>query len=185
MIEEMNLPEAGGIAWTELLTQAGQKVNVTARAVNLKKAIDDLNEAVLYAHEKYGWTGVAQISRSPESGRKASAQASEQPDEKPGETGQSIISQYEVSKRPDGTAEVNLYEPGHKYPDLKIPGWNIGSVLKLLENVETSSGKPWAQAIEDGEVGMVNWLVTWEYSTKLKRTGKPYQNVKLIVPNTP
>lgn len=186
-VDNTPLPEAGGIAWTEMLTKAGQKVNVTARGKTLIQAIDELNAGVFHAHEKYGWVGVAQVSNRPQ-GRKASqskAPVRSEPEEKPGETGQSVIAQYEISKQPDGTAKLELYEAGHKYPDFRVVGWNIASVLKLLENVSTSSGKPWAQAIDDMETGMVNWIVSWEYSEKLKKTGKPYKNVKVIVPNTP
>lgn len=179
------LPEAGGVAWTEMLTAGGQRVNMTARGHTLIEAVDELNKAVNYAHQTYGWRGSGSVKQA--NYKKASNTPVKRNVEKPaeelsGEMGTSEIVQYEVSTRADGKGELSLYESGHKYPDLKIVGWDVSSLSKFLSDVQSSSGKPWEQAFTDGEQGMVHWLVTWEYSDKLKRSGKPYQNVKKIEP---
>lgn len=184
------LPEAGGVVWTDMLTKQGQKVNVTARATSLVRAIDELNQAILYAHETYGWNTVANVTQ-PARARRNSSPTPAQPavahppsEAEPGGIGQSIITQYQVAKKPDGTGELLLYEAGHKYPDLRVANWSIENLTKFLEKVGSSSGKPWEQAITEGEQGMVHWLVTWQYSEKRNQKGNPYKDVKDIAPFT-
>jgi len=53
--EPKELPEAGGVAWTDIYRPDGGKVGLTARAHNPSDALADLDNAMTYATEVLGW----------------------------------------------------------------------------------------------------------------------------------
>jgi hypothetical protein len=52
-MNDQNLHEAPAVAWTNLFTKTGGKINVTVRAFSAQEALDELVQAVLYAKETY------------------------------------------------------------------------------------------------------------------------------------
>jgi hypothetical protein len=186
LIQADGLPEAGGVVWTDLYTRLGQKVSVTARARTVRQAIDAMNDAVLYAHEAYGWVGAAHVGAGSSAGRKSAPATPEQvkqvqeKEEQEGATGDSVVTRYEVSKRPDGRGELKMYEPAHRFPDFTVV-FDIPALANMLKGVNSISGRPWEQVINSGgEAGDVQWKVAWKFG-KMKSSGKSrYKDVLSI-----
>lgn len=60
------LPEAGGVAFMELFTQKGVKINLTARGFDAKGALDNLMDAVIYGMNKYKLSVSLTLPQAPE-----------------------------------------------------------------------------------------------------------------------
>jgi len=189
-----DLPEAGGVAWTEMYTPSGQKVNVTARGKTLCDAVDELDRGIKYSNAEHGWMGIAKFTQSKRanaqqvktpSGTPLHATTSDaKPENLPNQTGEFLIVKYEVAKDPDGTAHLFMYQQGHQYPDLRVSKWQVDKIAQLLKSVQATSGLPWEQAITNAETGNVQWKVAWKNTgqDKLNRAGKPYKNVQSVAP---
>lgn len=60
-----NLPEAGGIAWAEVYTPSGNKINLTARADDPISAFENLYTAIEYAMKMKGCTATKVLESAP------------------------------------------------------------------------------------------------------------------------
>jgi len=68
MSEKNNLPEAGGVAWANVYSRTGVKINLTARAEDTIAALDALFKTIEYAIKEKGCTAFLnqQASKAPQ-----------------------------------------------------------------------------------------------------------------------
>lgn len=78
------LHEAPAVAWTNVFSKTGAKINITVRSTSATEALDELVEAVLYAKEKYNFEVMPHGAYVSTNG--ASAPASDVPQAQPVQT---------------------------------------------------------------------------------------------------
>lgn len=155
--EALPLPEAGGIAFTELYTPKGARINVTARAHNAKDAIRDLVEAVTWSMAEYGMTterpGAAPVTTpappKPDPAAKAVAETGnaklaaevERQGEAvpPAPNGQAWltmeIDRIVIKAEPGDAYTLEVYAPGHQWPDMKAAKRKAEVIGGLLKHI--------------------------------------------------
>lgn len=88
------------------------------------------------------------------------------------------ITKIGITPKPDGRVDVQMYSPGHKWPDLKVINWTAQSVFENLIDPSMGWGLNTLQVA--GEY-TGNYVATWEFSTTgFNQKGEPYKDVKRI-----
>ena len=193
--ETRPLPEAGGIAFTELVTKRGARINITARAETPVSALDSLVEAVEYAISKYGMKAkvVPMPQNAPKSAPVPAGKTSPPapapstvpppapavPDEygEENEMNELRAVRMVVEPRADGKIKLTFYAENHKYPDLYAVR-TIEGAVKMLSEV----GAWQTEHLSKPADYSIDYIVNWVYSDKLNSKGNPYKNIVSIRP---
>lgn len=84
------------------------------------------------------------------------------------------IVRMEITPRPDGRADVVMYDARSKYPNLSIKNWKIDNILEIFPE-QWSVGDFIAADVVSG-----SWAVHWKESSNLNAKGNPYKDVVLV-----
>jgi hypothetical protein len=196
MTDEKVLPEAGGIAWTEIWGQKtvddvthDVKINLTSRAATPAEALDQLFEALLMAKEKYHMNpfqtmkaapgmassapAVAPVSAPAVAPASAPVATTTAPAASVSETnGVFNVVKMTVTPRADGKVKLDFYEANHKYPDIysvKTPEAQVA----LLANTGEWTPAHFAQVATYD----VSYKVQWRNSENKTSKGNFYKDI--------
>lgn len=195
------LPEAGGVAWTELWGKKTEedgvvhdvKINLTSRANTPLQALVDLLAALKTAREEYKLTPYQVRSKPPEDSRtpvktpfEASTSVStplpaptvstisNEPVYEDIEQGEGVIYAVKMSVTPreDGKSKLDFFENGHKYPDVSAV-MRPENLVELLQN----TGAWTVGHLTKPSTYDVKYEIRWRNSATLNKNGKPYKNI--------
>ena len=170
--------EAPAVAWTNLYTRTGGKLNITIRSVSGREALDELVEVVKYAMETYQFTIVPYTSAptTPPPDRLPELPRPELETDVP-ETDYDGLVQFArliISPQPDDRVNLEFFEEGHKYPDVKVNRWKTAQAEGLLKHLGTfDCTRPY----DGAEAGIVFYKNGKEY-----QPGKHYKDVTHVRP---
>ena len=193
MTDEKVLPEAGGIAWTEIWGKKTEddvthdvKINLTSRAATPAEALDQLFEALLMAKEKYHMNPFQPTKAAP--GQSAPVQNSAAPVVNPAPVSPTTapaasgttpetngvfnVVKMTVTPRADGKVKLDFYEANHKYPDIysvKTPEAQVA----MLANTGEWTPAHFAQVA----TYEVNYKVQWRNSENKTSKGNFYKDI--------
>lgn len=190
----MTLPEAGGVAWTELYGQKTDeegvvhdvKINLTARAETATEALKALLEALKVASEEYKLRPYQVLKKAPEAPpAPAPLDAPAAPVGKPEPTYEDVeqatgvfnVVKMGVTPRADGKTKLDFYEFGHKYPDISAV-MSPDQLSQMLAAVGAWTPEHF-KAVASYEV---NYKISWRNSERLNQNGKPYKNIVVVNP---
>lgn len=89
-----------------------------------------------------------------------------------------VITKIDITPMPESRVKVEMFAPGHKWPDLKVVNWTVQGVLENL--LDPSLGWDATTLITAGSF-TGNFAVEWVNSTTgFKQSGEPYKDVKRI-----
>lgn len=204
VIPDYPLPEAGGIAWTDVYSKTGSKINLTARATNLIKAATELRQAVQFVTKEFGWLAtppthgnppprsepkpavVATVTPTPVPTPVAPAPAvlpapaTPAPAATPPQTvggGTVHATRMDVTPRADGKTKLEFFATGHQYADVSV----IRAPEQLIELLAAVTSTN-VDFFKQPNKYSVNYLIDWKPSTKLKQSGKPYEDIVAVRP---
>jgi len=146
------LPEAGGIAWVDLYTPKGAKISVTARSHGPKEAIAELVEAIIWAQGTYGLdtvrpgsppvTPAAQVAANAGNAPLAAAIQAQGEAVAPSPNGQPWltmdIDRIIIKAEPGNVYTLEVYAPGHQWPDMKASKRKPEVIAGLLKHVTSA-----------------------------------------------
>lgn len=183
------LPEAGGVAWTELYgKKEGQviKINLTSRGKDAYSALSDLLECLTMAKEQYKLSPVRpDITQAPQTMQapiapaptaqapvmQVPAELDDEPHYEPIQEGGIIRSNsFIVTPRADGKTKVDFMAAGRKYPEI--------SCVMTPAQLAGMFGGGWT---EDHFKAIATYNVeseiAWRPSKTLNKAGNPYKNI--------
>jgi len=190
------LPEAGGVAFTELwgtvtdpATERREafKINVTARAETVQGAIDQIIAGIRYGNEVYHLKPFnplapqtpnrpAPVTNQPNpnvktnSAAAAPAPAPSQPVQENADNGVIQVVKIVVTPRTDGKSKVEYFGAGRKYADL--------SSVMTPDSLANLFGSGWTpDHFMVATEYQVSFSAYWRNSEKMNSAGKPYRNV--------
>lgn len=185
--------EAGGIAWCEIFTSTGVKINLTSRADTPEQALGELIHTIITAKQRFGIephpVKVAPAPAKPagsavpphvagtsaprpvSSTSAPATPAGDQPKE--GDFGPSFVAtRLQFAKRDGGKVDVKLFSGNHKFPDVTAVR-TYDSALKMLQN----TGDAWDITHFDmTDEFECNYKVDWVYGA-FNSKGNRYKNV--------
>ena len=191
-----SLPEAGGIAWTEIWGQKtvdglthDVKINLTSRAATPAEALDQLFEALLMAKEKYHMNPFYPTKAAPGMAASTPAVAAAPAANSPANpapvatttapagtaevtNGVFNIVKMTVTPRADGKVKLDFYEANHKYPDIysvKTPEAQV----TMLANTGEWTPAHFAQVA----TYEVSYKVQWRNSENKTSKGNFYKDI--------
>lgn len=195
---QTKIPEAGCVIFTEMVSPSGAVYHPTVRAADMITCLDLLASGIKYAKDAYGIVVVKRpaMVNVPVSNPAApkppvtGVQARANPPVAPGSTppapvaGQAApaatepfhIVKISVTPCPNNCADIELFEQGHQYPDLKINKWAVDKIIKLLAPTGVWTPAHFALKTEYP----VQWIAYWTHSEKLNQKGNPYKNITKI-----
>lgn len=82
----------------------------------------------------------------------------------------------QIEPRPDGKVNLNFFESGHQYPDIKATK-TTAEAVSMLQPLGA-----WTIAHMVASEYAINAVIDWKPSTTLNKNGKPYKNIVSIAP---
>lgn len=172
--QDHQLPEAGGIAFMELQSKMGAKINITGRGTTTTEALINLIEGVKFAGARWGFTPVLRGADSPARPAASSGNARNVSD-----NGTDVLHSIEV-EAPGKDKRVVKFSVGkfnHPFSDARIR--NEGGSKTICDMFDTSLG--WTPAHFEGmafyDLEGKGYFADWE---KITKDGKNYYNVLRI-----
>lgn len=191
-MESQGLPEAGGVAWTEVWGQATDeagvkhdvRINLTARGADAEDALRQLMHALGVARDEFKMAPYQKGHQAAPAAKTAASPAAQPaPAAKPKAGGELIYKpdhvlaavKVAVEPRPDGKAKVEFYGAGHVYPDLST----VRTPEQLNELFAPVNG--WTpDHFKTAATYDVAYNVTWRESDRLNSKRNPYKDVVAI-----
>ncbi len=189
--------EAPAVIFTQLYTvREGQIVqfNITVRAEDGKRAIDQLIDAIAYAKEKYKLSVVRpDLSQPLQAAPARPASPAEQlppaaapirpapasagaANVKPGNSNVIRAAKMKVTPQAGDKIKIEWMSTGHNFPDI----YATKSCEQWLNLLPASEGWDASYLSKIGEY-TVTHAISWVESDKLNSSGRPYKNISTII----
>ena len=188
------LPEAGGIAWTELYgTKDGHdvKINVTSRGFTSIAALEGLLGCIATASQKYKlkpYRGSAKSAPNSQPAAPTTSAAAPHPVNAPSPaatgshdtTSEFVLNivRFETQPAPGGKTKCSFYEADRKYPDL----YASNTPEHLAEQMSIPGVVDWTPAhFQIAEIYEMDFQIVYKLSPKLNTKGNPYKDIVRFV----
>jgi len=182
------LPEAGGIAYCEMFTEKGVKINLTGRGHTAAEAADNLVDGIMHAASKYKWVAdPAKLSRPAPTQYATPPPPTSYPAGAPVPAVAAVVSgvmhsnKMESKPRPDGRVDLGFFDadkPQLKYAEINACQ-GAADLVKILQGVGSWTPAHFAAAA----TYPVDYDIHWVASTNTKKSGEPYKNIVSVTPH--
>ena len=192
-VPEESLPEAGGVAWTELHGYSGMgapyKINLTARGKTPILALESLIQAVAYATVEFGMYphpfkqdgNVAKPTEDPfpetltETAKSIASKAEVKRKPVPEGGGEFTAKTIKVLPQPNSRVVIEFWNPNREYPEFK---WS--TAIEYAKNGLFEYTGLDMDAYEKAGQYDVNVRGTWKLSDKVNKYGTHYKNLSTL-----